>query len=191
MDPVAKDHTQEIPSAGRRSLVGSCASFRDEGSQAFRYNDGDEDDQSLKDDEADFINRLFTTVDAPCRGVSMCHTSFEDKLDLFSHCRQPLDFWSFLRKHNTHNGTGVEMMPAGTYVVPTFCEYCGASHTSQCKPNCGRPPLFFAKKRPPFQKPDSKRWNSETDEEIAPQVSRSVQTTKSWVAGLFGGKGAS
>lgn len=98
------------------------------------------------------------------------------------HCRQPMSFLSLF--HHPHNeghvaaaasasaadGTAavnVASLPAGVYVVPTFCEYCGANHVQQCDPDqCPRPALYFQKKRPPFCKPDSTKWDPVTDHAI-------------------------
>ena len=62
-------------------------------------------------------------------------------------------------------------LPAGVYVVPTFCEYCGADHVQHCDPDhCPRPSLYFQKKRPPFCKPDATKWDPVTDHAIIVRV---------------------
>ena len=73
-------------------------------------------------------------------------------------------FLSFFQEHQTPESVGVEVLPAGAYVLPTFCEYCHAAHTSQCTADCRRPALYFQKKRPPFCPPDPKLWDPVTDE---------------------------
>jgi len=84
-------------------------------------------------------------------------------------------------------------MPAGVYVVPTFCEYCNVESTKLCADTCTRPKLFFQKKRPMFCRPDATRWDPVTDyarenveEDILSRIDdgkRSPSVT-SW-AGLF------
>jgi len=145
------------------------------------------------------------------------------------HCRQPLEFLSFFhpdshpRATDSNGGDGtatttgaapVEALSAGAYMVPTFCEYCGAAHLSQCRRRrrrwgghqpcrtdnhddtnldhddndddasslsssqesyCSRPVLFFAKKRPPFCKPDPWQWDDQ-DEWIEPPPPSSSTT---------------
>ena len=90
--------------------------------------------------------------------------SINQPTNFHQHCRQPMAFLSFFREHATEDSVGMEVLPAGAYVLPTFCEYCGASHISQCVPGqCQRPALYFQKKRPPFCKPDKQKWDPQTD----------------------------
>jgi hypothetical protein len=152
------------------------------------------DSQGTDDD--DFIKRIYeTTVHGPCQGViPVCQMSIDQQLDLFTHCRQPLEFFSLFQEHGDSR-EGVEAMPAGMgmYVMPTFCEYCGAEHTSECNGSCQRPALYLQKKRPPFSKPGP-LWDSATDHAIPQKRDKnsgsqgrgSSPLRKSWVAGFFG-----
>lgn len=80
-------------------------------------------------------------------------------------CRQPLEFLSLFRDdidpddelERTLHGGGdsthalLHAVAPGAYVLPTFCEYCGARSVTDCDPSrCQRPQLYFSKKRPPF-----------------------------------------
>lgn len=154
--------------------------------------------ESQGTDEDDFIKRIYETVDGPCQGVlPVCQISIDEQLDLFTHCRQPLAFLSLFREHGDTRD-GVESLPAGgmgmgMYVMPTFCEYCGAEHTSECKGSCQRPALYLQKKRPPFSKPGA-LWDPVTDHAIPQKRDKnsvseghgSSPLRKSWVLGLFG-----
>ena len=101
------------------------------------------------------------------------------------HCRQPMDFFSFLKEHHTAESVGVEVLPAGAYVLPTYCEYCHAADTAQCSADCPRPALYFQKKRPPFAKPNAQVWDPVTDEfrpPPSPQVTPSTLRQSSWLS---------
>ncbi|GKY99845.1 hypothetical protein MPSEU_000938300 [Mayamaea pseudoterrestris] len=150
------DYHEPVPAGGAAS--------------ANHQNDKDEPEDELEG----FIRRVFdTTVDGPCRGVtyrmpeSFCATmNLEDQLDLLGHCRRPLEFLSLFSRDESSSEQRVEVLPvaAGMYVVPTFCEYCGAAQTSLCdSKQCQRPRLYFQKKRPPFAKRDDKKWDAATD----------------------------
>ena len=96
---------------------------------------------------------------------------------------------------------GVEILPAGAYMMPTGCEYCGAPDSKLCDcSTCQRPAFYFQKKRPPFCKADALLWDPVTDHAnvmVPPKVvvppttpSRSPTSSPfegSWVSGLFGG----
>lgn len=97
-----------------------------------------------------------------------CQMTFEDHLDLFTHCRQPLSFLSFFHENVTNDGMGVELLPAGAYMMPRFCEYCGSDDTRYCLATCQRPKLYFQKKRSPFEKRNPIKWDPITDEYIPP-----------------------
>ena len=101
------------------------------------------------------------------------------------HCRQPMQFLSFFKEHQTKEAFGVEVLPVGAYVLPTFCEYCHAANTSQCSADCRRPALYFQKKRPPFAKPDSRVWDPVTDAHRpppSPQMTTSTLRQSSWLS---------
>lgn len=59
----------------------------------------------------------------------------------------------------------MDFAPAGAYVVPISCEYCGSNTTTLCPSNCRRPKLFFRKQRPPFI-PQSESWDRLTEYEL-------------------------
>ena len=71
--------------------------------------------------------------------------------------------FSFFRESKTRENPGVQVLPAGAYVLPTYCEYCQAAHPSLCPTHCLRPKYYFQKKRPPFKKLDPNRWNPQND----------------------------
>jgi hypothetical protein len=101
------------------------------------------------------------------------------------HCRS-LEFLSFFKEHHTTNEHGVEVLPAGAYILPDFCEYCEATSTKQCGSSCRRPKLFFAKKRPPFcnqAKMDADWWDEKKNVKGKEQTEGS---STSWMVGLFG-----
>ena len=101
------------------------------------------------------------------------------------HCRRPMHFLSFFQEHQTNEAVGVEVLPAGAYVLPTFCEYCHAAHVSGCQPGvCRRPALYFQKKRPPFCKPNAQVWNTNTDEFLPAATTTTPTTTQpsSWLS---------
>lgn len=109
------------------------------------------------------------------QSVSHVHTSYKHietirSRSLVQHCRRPDEFLSFFREHHTSEGVDVQVMPAGAYVVPTFCEYCQAPHISKCTTTCERPKLFFQKKRPPFAKKDPLKWDPDTDDAIMENI---------------------
>lgn len=156
---------------------------------------GTDDQYHVDDEEDDFMKKIYdSTIEGACHGTSLptiCQIRLEDQLDVLTNCRQPLSFLSFFHEHNTPQGVGVEVLPAGAYVVPTFCEYCGSAHISQCGSNCRRPKLYFQKKRPPFQPLDPEKWDPRTSHAIivspnVPSESTEVPTNgTSWVSGLF------
>ena len=142
--------------------------------------------------ENDFMKRLLdNTVHGTCHVPGMCNGSLEDQLDVFmvrdqhirhslkffiivcsnysrcfplsKNCRQPLSMFSFFRDEEEGEAVRVQVLPAGAYVLPTYCEYCKASNGCPCQPHCERPKLYFQKKRPPFRKLDPNRWNPQTD----------------------------
>jgi hypothetical protein len=102
------------------------------------------------------------------------------------HCRQPMEFLSFFREDASSESVGVEVMPAGAYVLPTFCEYCHAANVAQCPagPTCRRPRLYFQKKRPPFCPPDATLWDATTDHAHPPPQVESPATVgqASWLS---------
>jgi hypothetical protein len=154
--------------------------------------------ESQGTDEDDFIKRIYETVDGPCHGViPSCQITIDQQLDLFTHCRHPSSFLSLFQEHGDSRD-GVEAMPPGMgmgmYVMPTFCEYCGAEHTNECDgTSCQRPTLYLQKKRPPFSKPGA-LWDPATDHAIPQKRDKNSESQgrgssplrKSWVAGLFG-----
>jgi hypothetical protein len=154
--------------------------------------------ESQGTDEDDFIKRIYeTTIDGPCHGViPSCQITIDQQLDLFTHCRHPSSFLSLFQEHGDSRD-GVEALPPGAgmgmYVMPIFCEYCGAEHTNDCNGSCQRPALYLQKKRPPFHKP-SALWDPATDHAIPQKRDKnsvsqghgSSPLRKSWVAGLFG-----
>lgn len=213
MDSMILDDGEEDNTNNNQGLMNktSRTSARDsaprqKGASSFFSEDQDEDD----DDDDFFLKKLYErTVDAPCQMPEPCN--FDYQLDLLTHCRQPLNLLSFFKVdsetahlHHQHSNTSganhpdattTKVVPAGAFVVPTFCEYCGASHTRYCQPElqsqqssgqcrddnedasvskssssdsrpCGRPRLYFQKKRPPFCKPDAKQWDPVTDHAI-------------------------
>lgn len=102
-----------------------------------------------------------------------------------------MNLLSFFRETNE----AVEMVPAGMYVVPTFCEYCGAPETTLCHAEtCPRPRLFFAKKRPPFCQRNAQVWDETTDDYIddnnnnnkAIEDNTAPSSKKSWTSSFFG-----
>lgn len=114
------------------------------------------------------------------------------------HCQQPLSFLSFFRERGADGGELVDdaMLPAGAYMMPTSCEYCGQADAKLCRADsCHRPALYFQKKRPPFCHSDARRWDPLSDYAIAtppppqppqPSLSRSSSPFEgSWVSGLF------
>jgi hypothetical protein len=123
---------------------------------------------------------------------------FSNVVDLKKHCRQPLSFFRFFHEHQDSDMAGVEVLPAGAYVLPTSCEYCGEADTQHCDRNqCQRPPLYFQKKRPPFAKRDATRWDPITDDAIVTPSTKVVEETPEprrplsplegmWATGLFG-----
>jgi hypothetical protein len=102
---------------------------------------------------------------------------------------------SFFREHPGGAGgeVNVEVLPMGMYVVPTFCEYCGAESTALCDAaHCQRPALYFQKKRPPFGKLNATVWDPVSEHAI-PKKQGAVMASPpelkhkmSWVSGLFG-----
>ncbi len=63
----------------------------------------------------------------------------------------------------------VKLLPAGAYMMPTECEYCGESDTKLCcAETCQRPSYYLQKKRPPFSKRDSHVWHPISDHAIPP-----------------------
>lgn len=130
--------------------------------------------------EDDFLKNLFDqTVHGACQMPTICHGSIEDQLDVFMNCRQPLAMFSFFRENKTRESAGVEILPAGAYVLPTFCEYCKSPNTRQCPPHCERPKLYFQKKRPPFQKLDPNLWNPQTDFALTAEEKADLNTSAS------------
>jgi hypothetical protein len=114
------------------------------------------------------------------------------------HCRQPMSFFSFF--HEIHSDEGVEvvhLLPAGAYLLPRQCEYCGQSDTKLCSPKtCTRPSLYLQKKRPPFGKPNSSQWDPITDHAMPipppppPPVSSASRSPGRWVSDFFRGNGS-
>jgi hypothetical protein len=96
-----------------------------------------------------------------------------------------MSFLSFFQEHASKEAVGVEVLPAGAYVLPTFCEYCGAKTLAECRPGtCKRPALYFQKKRPPFCKPNSQKWDRKTDHYIPPRppLAETPQPQTSWLS---------
>lgn len=114
---------------------------------------------------------LLPMTTQPSHIHSYCHC--------IQHCRQPMAFLSFFKEHD-------EVLPAGAYVLPTFCEYCRAPHVSQCRPTCRRPALYFQKKRPPFCKPNAAVWNKDTDDYVPPSATATASASTSPGAGAGG-----
>ena len=89
----------------------------------------------------------------------------------------------------------VKLLPAGAYMMPTECEYCGKSDTKLCcSQTCRRPTYYLQKKRPPFGKRDSNKWDPISDHAIpppppepepAPTVASPARSPGSWVSDLF------
>lgn len=111
------------------------------------------------------------------------------------HCRQPLSFLTFFHGHGTDGGVGVDALPAGAYMMPTGCEYCGGPDARLCTVECQRPAFYFQKKRPPFCKSDELLWNPLNDHAIPPKPKSLIASLPrsthlpfegSWVSGLFG-----
>lgn len=96
-----------------------------------------------------------------------------------------MSFLSFLKQRKIDHGTDTfEVMPAGAYVVPRFCEYCGAEDIDDCGDDCKRPKLYFQKKRPPFARKDPLQWD-ERDFAVDPEQPTSPpepQTTGSFLS---------
>ncbi|GAX28788.1 hypothetical protein FisN_25Lh155 [Fistulifera solaris] len=136
------------------------------------YDDSKRDDFFDLDGD-DFIMRF---MDSTCQGfmprdqeascLPACNTvGLEQQLEMLTHCRRPLDFLSFFQEQCTAE----EDPPAipGVYMTPKDCEYCGATQTKDCDPQtCTRPVLYFQKKRPPFCKPESSKWDPTNDHAI-------------------------
>jgi hypothetical protein len=203
-DQESKDHCDDdIPNTASRvtDLLLDDERYEDDSYFDDRYSSGVLSPESQRSDDDDFIRLIYDTVDGPCQGVlPVCQMSMEQQLDLFTHCRQPLSFLSLFREHNPNrcDGSGYEddlPMGMGMYVVPTFCEYCQAENTSECKGNCQRPKLYLQKKRPPFSKPNRALWDPATDNAIPQKQKEPVDKSnslvesprrKSWVSDLFG-----
>jgi hypothetical protein len=209
-EPESKDH-EDIPVTASHVTELHLEQERYENDSYFddhHYQTGGNDNdtgmlspESQGTDEDDFIKRMYeTTVDGPCQGVlPVCQMSIDQQLDLFTHCRQPLAFLSLFREHggDTRDGDALPVgMGMGMYVMPTFCEYCGAEHTNDCTGNCQRPALYLQKKRPPFSKPSRALWDPATDHAIPQKRDKNSESqgrgdsplrqTQSWVSGLFG-----
>lgn len=78
---------------------------------------------------------------------------------------------SFFHEHDSNDDMGVEVLPAGAYIMQRYCEYCGSDDTRHCLDTCKRPKLFFQKKRSPFEKPNRIKWDPITDHYIPPPPS--------------------
>jgi hypothetical protein len=196
--PVTASHVTELHLEQERFENDSY--FDDHHYQTGTNDTGMLSPESQGTDEDDFIKRIYeTTVDGTCQGgFSGCQMSIDQQLDLFTHCRQPLAFLSLFREHGGNTRDGVESLPVGMgmYVMPTFCEYCGAEHTNDCTGNCQRPALYLQKKRPPFSKPSRALWDPATDHAIPQKRDKNsasqgrqsspLRQTQSWVSGLFG-----
>jgi hypothetical protein len=130
-----------------------------------------------------------TTIDAPCYALEeqlenltvrrrkrsdpwsilflTPHRSYVLLLHHSQRCQQPKAFWDQMfphgsQQHDDDDGTMDGAIPMGMFVVPQYCEYCGASHTRLCPPSCQRPKLFFQKKRPPFCN-QRHEWDAHTE----------------------------
>ncbi len=91
---------------------------------------------------------------------------------LLQHCRRPLDFLSFFQEQCAAAEEDPPAIP-GVYMTPKDCEYCGATQTKNCDPQtCTRPVLYFQKKRPPFCKPESSKWDPANDHAIVEERRR-------------------
>jgi hypothetical protein len=115
------------------------------------------------------------------------------------HCRQPLSFFSFFHEFHTDEGVEVvQLLPAGAYLLPKECEYCGSIDTKLCcLETCRRPTYYLQKKRPPFGKANSSKWDPISDHAVIPMphpppppesesyLSSPPRTPGSWVSGLF------
>jgi hypothetical protein len=91
------------------------------------------------------------------------------------------------------------LLPAGAYLMPTECEYCGKINTNLCCPEtCQRPNLYLQKKRPPFGRPNCDKWDPISDHAIpvlvplpppppAPEqsISSPSRSPGNWVSDLF------
>jgi hypothetical protein len=198
----SKEH-EDIPTTASRVTALHLDTEQDENDSYFDdhhdYQTGTNDMLSPESQgtEDDFIKRIYETVDGPCHGViPACQITIDQQLDLFTHCRHPSSFLSLFQERGDSRD-GVEVLPPGMgmgmYVMPTFCEYCGAEHTNECNGSCERPVLYLQKKRPPFSKP-SALWDPATDHAIPQKRDKnsvsqgrgSSPLRKSWVAGLFG-----
>jgi hypothetical protein len=128
------------------------------------------------------------------------NSSILSLLPIEQHCRQPLSFLSFFRDRDVDVDpeSSAPELPAGAYMMPTGCEYCGAEDTEQCDAkSCRRPNLYFQKKRPPLCQQDSQCWDVATDHALPPKPppppppppprSPSSPFEGSWVSGLFRG----
>lgn len=89
----------------------------------------------------------------------------------------------------------VKLLPAGAYMMPTECEYCGKNDTKLCcAETCQRPSFYLQKKRPPFSKRDSLVWHPISDHAIPPpppppspppEPETPSRSPGSWVSDLF------
>lgn len=93
-----------------------------------------------------------------CQGNALA-----EQIDMMTQCRHPLELFSMFHDPRVSHDDAVDHLLPGMHELPRTCEYCGASDTDLCPPQCQRPKSFFRKKRPPFCPPDSTIWDPVTD----------------------------
>lgn len=122
--------------------------------------------QKLGDRQKRALEKFYhTAVEAPCKFLDTTTNKCEDAdLRYFNctffhqHARQYEyeeydDMDEVMDMNNMVMDNGAMPDPFDRNIIgPKSCEYCHAPSTLECDPNtCERPPLYFLKKRPPFE----------------------------------------